>query len=178
MKLSKTSWLFLAIGGFIISFASLGAVYFQQVHQQNQLNEELTLAEMKLNGFQQEALEMRLSQTLSQLETARATFSQPIGSIATSGILFDVAEAYGVEVTEISSSGLTSAKLEGIPCSVLTLTVRVEGDVPALVSFITKLNSYFRTGVVQSVAISIPEMTSGQESSANIRLVVYTYQGD
>jgi len=178
LKLSKTSWLFLAIGGFIILFASLGAVYSQQVHQQNQLNEELTLAEMKLNGFQPEVLEIRLSQTLSQLEPSRATLSQPIGSIATSSTLFDVAEAYGVEVTEISSSGLTSAKLEGIPCSVLTLTVRIEGDVPALVNFITNLNSYFRTGVVQSVAISIPEMTSGQESSANIRLVVYTYQGD
>ena len=178
MKLSKTSWLFLAIGGCIILFASLGVVHFQRVHQQSQLNEELTLAETKLNGFQQEALEMRLSQTLSQLETTRATLSQPIGSIATSGILFDVAEAYGVEVTEISSSGLTSVNLEGIPCSVLTLTVRVEGDVLALVSFITKLNIYFRTGVVQSVTISIPEMTSGQESSANIRLVVYTYQGD
>ena len=178
MKLSKTSWLVLAIGAFIIPLASLGAVHFQQVHQQNQLNEELTLAELKLNGFQLEALEAPLSQTLSQLETARATLSQPIGSIATSGILFDVAEAYGVEVTEISSSGLTSAKLEGIPCSVLILTVRVEGDVPALVNFMTKLNGYLRTAVVQSVAISIPKMTSEQKSSANIRLVVYTYQGD
>ena len=185
MKISKTSWLLIAIGVFMITMVSLGAVRYQQVNRQNQLNEELALAEMKLNEVKLEQLsdrqgelEEQLSQTISQLGAARAIFSQPNGSIIASGILFDIAEAYGVEVIEISSPGLTSAELEGIPCSVLTLTVRVEGDVPALVTFITKLNGYLRTGVVQSVAISIPEMTSGEKSSANIRLVVYTYQGD
>ena len=185
MKLSKTSWLLLAIGAFIIPLASLGAVHFQQVHQQNQLNEELAQAQLKLKAVQLEQLAQRqgelekhLSQTRSQFQAARTILSQPVGSIGASSTLFDIAEACSAEVIEISSPGLTSAELEGIPCSVLTLTVRVEGDVPALVSFITKLNGYLRTGVVQSAAISIPEMTSGEESSANIRLVVYTYQGD
>jgi len=185
MKLGKASWLLLAIGVFVITFASLGAVRYQQVHQQKQLSEELTATELKLNGSQleqfssqQEAWKMQLSQALSQLETARAILSQPMGSIATSGILFDIAGAYGVEVTDLSSSGLTSVKLEGVPCSVITLTARVEGDVPALVSFITKLNSNLRTGVIQTVAISVPEITGEEKPSANIRLVVYSYQGD
>lgn len=178
MKLSKTSWLLLAIGVFITTFASLGTVCSQQVHQQNQLNEELTLAELKLNGFQREASETQLSQTLSQLETAKATLSQPIGSVATTSILLDVAEAYSAEVTEISSSDLASADLEGIPCSALTLTARVVGDVPNLVSFITKLNDDLGAGAVKSVVISIPEVTSEEKASASIQLVVYTYQGD
>jgi hypothetical protein len=92
--------------------------------------------------------------------------------------LFDIAEAYGVEVTELSSSGLVSEELEGVPCSVLSLTVRVEGDIPDLIGFITKLNDDFTTGVVQSVEISIPETTGGEESSANIQLVIYTHRGD
>jgi uncharacterized membrane-anchored protein YhcB (DUF1043 family) len=56
LKLSKTSWLFLTIGIFIIMFVGLGAVRFQQINQQNQLNEELALAEAKLNEFQLEQL--------------------------------------------------------------------------------------------------------------------------
>jgi len=185
LKLSKTSWLLLAIGAFIIILAGLGAFRFQQVRQQNQLNEELVLAQLKLKAVQLEQLAQRqgelerhLSQTTSQFQAARTTLSQPVGSIGASSTLFDIAEACGAEVTEISSSGRTSEELEGIPCSVLTLTARVEGDVPNLVSFITELNSYLRNGVVKSVEISIPEMTSEEKSSANIQLVVYSYQGD
>jgi type II secretory pathway pseudopilin PulG len=178
MKLSKTSWIIVAIGIFIITSASLGSVYVQQVGQKNQLNEEITLAEARLNKFQLEVLETQLRKTLSQLETAGDTLSQPVGSIATTGILFDAAQAYHVEVTDISSSELISTKLEGIPCSALTLTMNVEGYIHALVGFITNLRDYLKTSVVQSIAVSIPEMTDGQEPSANIRLVIYTYRGD
>jgi len=184
LKISKTSWLLVAIGVFIIAMVGLGAVRYQQVNQQNQMNEELALAEMKLNEFKLEQLsdrqgelEEQLSQTISQLGAAKAIFSQPNGSIVASGILLDIAEAYGVEVTEISSSGLASGELEGIACSVLPLDARVEGDVPALINFITRLNSDLTTGVVRSAEISIPEAT-GEESSANIQLVIYSYQGD
>ena len=41
MKLSKTSWLLLTLGIFVIALAGLGAVYYQQVNQQDRLNEEL-----------------------------------------------------------------------------------------------------------------------------------------
>ena len=185
MKISKTSWLLIVVGVFIIAMVGLGAVRYQQVNQQNQLNEELALAEMKLNEFKLEQLsdrqgelEEQLSQTISQLGAAKAIFSQPNGSIVTSGILFDIAEAYGVEVTEISSPGPTNGELEGIACSVLPLAARVEGDVPALINFITRLNSDLTTGVVKSAEISIPEATGEEESSANIQLVIYSYQGD
>jgi len=185
LKLSKTSWLLLAIGAFIIILAGLGTVRSQQVRQQNQLNDELALAQLKLEAVQLEQLAQRqgelerhLSQTTSQIQAARTILSQPVGSIDASSTLFDTAEACGVEVTEISSSGRTSEELEGIPCSVLTLTARVEGDVLDLVSFITKLNGDLRNGVVKSVEISIPEMTTEEKSSANIQLVVYTCQGD
>ena len=185
MKLTKTSWLLLGIGIFIITLAGLGAVRYQQVNQQNQLNEELVLAEAKLNGsqleqlsYQQGELEKQLSQAMAQLRTAKDMLSQPTVSIATSGTLFDTAKAYGVEVTELSSSGLVSEELEGVPCSVLSLTTRVEGDVSDLIGFITELNNDFMTGVVQSVEISIPETISEEKPSANIQLVIYTYQDD
>ena len=185
MKLTKTSWLLLISGVFILVFASLGAIHYPQVHQQNQLNEELASAELRLKGdkleqlsHRQGELEKRLSQTISQCETAKTILSQSNESIATSETLFYTATAYGVEVTEISSSGLSSGDLEGITCSVLPLTVRVDGDVPNLISFIIKLNSNFMTGTVNSVDISASENTTEERSSANIRLLIYTYQGD
>ncbi len=176
--ISKTSWIILAIGVFIITSTSLGAVYIQQVNKKNQLNEELTVAEVRLNGFQQEVLETQLGKILSQLETDRATLSQPVGSIAITDTLFDVAQDYTVEIIWISSTGLISTQLEGIPCSGQPITMEVEGSVHALVGFITNLGNYLGTAAVQSIAISVPEMTSGQEPSANIQLVVYTYQGE
>jgi len=185
LKLSKTSWLLLTIGIFIITFAGLGIVRYQQIQEENQLGKELTLTETELNGFQleqlsyqQAELEKQLSQATSQFETTKAMLSQPTGSIYTSGVLFDTAEAYGVEVTELGSSSLASGELEGVPCSVLSLTARVEGDVSDLIGFITELNNNLATGVVQSVEISIPETTSEEEPSANIQLVIYTYRGD
>lgn len=184
MKLSKISWLILTVGITIIAFTSLGIAHSQQVHKQNQLNEELSLAERRLNGLQfeelssqQEELEKQLSQTISQLETAKTRLSQPAESIAASDALFGIAETCGVEVTEMSSSGPSSGDLEGVTCSVLPLTARVEGDVPNLISFVIKLNSDFMTGVVKSVDISVSENTTEERSAANIRLLIYTYQG-
>ena len=113
-----------------------------------------------------------------QLDAAKAILSQPIGSIVASDTLFNIAETCGVEVTEISSSGSAGGELEGIACSVLPLTARVEGDIPNLINFIIKLNGDFTTGAVKSVDISVSENTTEERSSANIQLLVYTYQGD
>jgi len=185
LSISKTSWLLLSVGISIIAFTSLGVARSQQVHEQDQLDEELSLAERRLNGLQfeqlysqQEELEKQLSQIISRLETTKARLSRPTGSIAASDALFSIAKACGVEVAEISSSGPASGDLEGVVCSVLPLTARIEGDVPNLISFIIKLNGDFTTGVVKSAGISVSENVSEERTSANIRLVIYTYQGD
>ncbi len=184
MKLSKTTLLFVTIGVFIIILASLGVVRSQQVQEQNQLNEQLALAQSNLKRVQleqlssrQTELEKQLSQATSQFEAVKAILTQPVGSIAASSILFDVAKAHGLEVIEMTSSGSTTESLEGVTCSVVSLTARVEGDVLNLVNFVTKLNSHFTTGVVKSIMITVPETTSEEKASADIQLVVYTHQG-
>ena len=184
MKLTKTSWLIIIVGGFIIILAGLGIVRSQQVNEQSELSEKLALAQSKLQAIQldrlsyrQKELEQQLSETISQSKTGRAILSQPIGSITISDIVFDIAEANNVEVTEISSSGMAQNELEGVPCLTLPLITKVEGEVTDLVSFITQLNEDLATGAVQSLEISIPATTSEQKPSANIQLVIYTYQG-
>jgi hypothetical protein len=185
MKLSKTSWWILTVGIFVIFFAGLGLVRFQQIQQRNQLLREITVAEVRLNGFQPDQLsaqkaelERQLDQTTSQFEAVKAIFSQPVKSVAASSILFDIAEAHELEVTEISSLGLDNDSLYGINCSVISLTARVEGDVTNLVSFIIDLNSQLVTDTIRSIAITFPEIDSGEKASADINMIIYTYQGD
>lgn len=184
MKISKTSWIIIIIGAFMIALIGLGAVRSQQVNQQIQLDEELTSAELKLDrlqleqlSHQEEELERQLSQIKSQSETARAALSQSIESIEVSGILFDIAEHNNVEVTEINSSGLATAELDGLTCLVLPLTASVSGNVTDLASFVTKLNDDLITGVIKSVEIIVPEMV-GEPALANIQLVIYGYRGE
>ena len=73
---------------------------------------------------------------------------------------------------------MANEELAGITCSVRPLTTKVEGEVTDIARFITKLNEELATGVVRSVEISIPEMTDeGEETSADIQVVIYTYRG-
>ncbi len=197
MKLSKRFFLIIGIGIFIIALAGLGVVCFQRVSEKNQLNEQLASVQLRLStvqleqlSSQQAELEEQLSQATSQFEAVKAMLSQPVGSIGDTSILFAIAEACGVEVTEMTSSSPATESLEGVTCSVISLTAKVEGKVPNLVGFITRLNSYFTTGVVRSVTITVLEAassdntstvletTSSDNASANIQLAIYTHQGD
>jgi hypothetical protein len=184
LKLSKTSWLIIIIGFFIIVLIGLGIVRSQQVHEQNELNEQLALTRSKMQLIQLEQLshrqgelERQLSETDSKSESAKKILSQPVRSVTISDFLFDIAEANSVNITEINSSGLASEELAGVTCSVLPFTAKVEGELTNLVSYITKLNSNLATGFVKSVEINVPETSSTKKPSANIQLVIYTYQG-
>jgi len=185
LKLSKTSWLILTIGVFLVTLASLGITRSQQLHEQDQLNQELSVAKMRVAKFQleqlsyqHEELEKQLGETISQLEAARTTLSQPNESIIISDALFEIARASNVEIIEVSSSVRTGGDLEGVTASELPLTIWAEGDVANLIDFVTRLNGDLTTGVVKSAKISIPETADEGKPSADIRLVVYSYQGD
>ncbi|MFC1916011.1 hypothetical protein ACFLW4_04875 [Chloroflexota bacterium] len=185
MKLGRTSWLIISIGIFIIILAGLGTIRFQQVNEQNQLIEKLALTQSKLKLIQpeqlshrQEELEQQLPERTSQPETAKAILSQPIGIISISDILFELADANNVEITEIRSSGMAESELEGVHCLALSLIAEINGEVADLVSFITRLNDDLATGVINSLEINIPGTTDENKSSANIQLIIYTYQGD
>jgi len=182
MKLSKASWLFLIIGVFAIAIVALGAVRSKQVVEQRELSQELATAQVKLSGMQIEqltvkktALEKQLNDTMAQSKTDRELLSQPIDSLEIGNALFRLATAYGVQVTEVTSSGTSAVNLEGVKCSALSINARVKGDVTPLVSFISELNSELKTGVIKQVDITIPA-AAGDKPTANIQLSIYTYQ--
>lgn len=191
MKLSKTSWLFLAVGIFAILGASLGLVYAQQVSEQSRLEQELSVAQLQFDkssseelSSRQEELERRLAQVNRGLKTAETRISQPIESVEASDTLFVIAEHYGVEIIEVSSSTPTSEELKGVTCRVLPLAVQVKGDVSNLIDFVINWSGEYSTGVVNSMEITVPQLTgageqeSEEEATANIRMLIYTYVGD
>ena len=121
MRISKTTWLVLVVGIFIIAAASLSVAYFQRDKEHTQLSEELDVAQTRLGNIQIEplssqnkALEQQLGYTVTQLEDARSTLSQSMPSIIASGNLFDIADECGVVIIEIRSSGLSSGGLADI----------------------------------------------------------------
>ena len=169
MKLGRTSWIILSVGIAIVAFASLGIARAQQVREHEQLQEELSITETRLENYQlkelqtqQKDLEEQLNQATSNLKAAKDNLRQPIESIGVTDSLFQIAESCGVEITGMSSSGIASDKLTGITCSTIQLAIDVEGDVANLISYVIKLNNDFTTGVVQSVNINTQEMT-GEE---------------
>jgi len=208
VKLSKKKWLFLGISIFVILGAGLGMVWSQQVQEQRQLKQELSLAQLRLNKSkdvqqpspQQEALQNSLTQIRSQLTTAKASLSQLIEIIEVDETLFGIAETSGVEIIDITSSAPTDMNLEGIPCSALQSSLQIKGDVSNILDFIRKWTEKFHTGVVVSVQITtqaegsgptltpaptmptptpIPTPTpSPSPASATITLLIYTYSGD
>jgi len=209
MKLNKKILLFLGIAIFVILGVSLGMVQSQQAQERNQLEQDLSLAQLRLNKgkdasqelfSQQEDLENRLTQARSQLTTAKAGLFQLIETIEVNATLFEIAETCGVEIIEITSSAPADKELEGIPCSALTLRVRIEGRVINLLDFVRKWTETFHTGEVVSVGITpvssaegegqaeeetIGEEETGEEQaekekqpSTNIELLIYTYRGN
>jgi hypothetical protein len=75
-------------------------------------------------------------------------------------------------------------KLAGLSCSVLPLTVQVEGDVPGLIEFVYNWTKECSTGVVQSVEITASGTSdneteeNGGKAVANVSMLIYSYRGD
>jgi len=183
MKLSKKSWLSIAIGLFLIALVGLWTVYSQQSGTEKQLKEELALAKSRLESIKLEQLtdkrgelERQLDETIAQSEDARETLSQPMNSIIISDILFRTAEANSVNVTETTSSVANKVVLEGVPCLALPLTARVEGELNNLVDFITELNGNLSIATVKAVSMEIPHPVGQRKPSASVQMVIYTYE--
>jgi hypothetical protein len=185
LKLSKTSWIFLSIGIFVVVIGSLGLARSKQLRDQAEMGDELNIAEMRVSNLQvkelnqrQEELQEKLDESIVQLEAAEESLRQPIASIDVTDEFFAIAYSCGVEVTNISSSSISSEDLEGIPCSKITINAMVTGKVSNLINFIIRLNNDFTTGIVNSAYMNIMSEESNKEPSMTVMMVIYTYKGD
>ncbi len=184
LKLTRTSLLLIVAGICFIVSIILSLSVSQQVQQQSQLKGKLISTQSNLKVIrleplttQQAELEKKLSEATSQFEAAKAMFLQPAGGTDPDKTFFNVAKANGLEVTEVTLTGLDKDTLGGLDCSSLLLKAKVEGNLPNLLSFITKLKNSMENGVIKSVTITIPETASSENTSADIQVVIYTYGG-
>ena len=185
MKLSKKSWLLITVGAICIILIGLSLAYAKQISQENGLNEALAVARsnsqlVQLDNFssQKVELERQLSEATTQYGMVKALLPEPVaGSIAAVNMVYDIARTNDVEISQLNSARTDSEKLVEINFSVISINMKVMGDLTKLVSFIGEMNSSLATDVLKSVKITIPTNTSVEKASADIELAVYTQQG-
>jgi uncharacterized membrane-anchored protein YhcB (DUF1043 family) len=184
LKLSKTSWLILAIGLFIVVMAGLGITRSQQSKEQGQVSEELTasqqsLAALEITGMQSQlaGLQQKAAQDQQQLIAAQKQLQQTIVSVDVTDKFFSIANACGVSVTSLNTSPITPNKYEDIDLSQTSINGQVEGQLPALINFVESLNNNFGTGLVKLAEIDIPPVSTNETPTANVQMIIYSYEG-
>ena len=186
LKLSKTARLFLSIGIFVVITGSLGLTYSQQVQQQEQLDGELGIAEMRAGKLQikdlqqqQEELQQKLDEATEALAVVKDTLRQPVASIDVVDEFYAIAYDCNIIISSISSTSIQQNELQGISCSMTTIPAVVSGELSDMINFVTSLNNDLSTGIVNSTQLYISEMEEGDEATtASLRLTVYSYEGD
>ena len=141
MRLSKTAWLILGVGVFIIAFATLYTIYSGQSGEQGRLNSSLATAQVLLPKLiaEREDLEVELTQgeeklaeaTLS-LSRSEARFPRSVESIEYDERLFRIAYDCDLQVVELTASEPRTKKIEEITYTVTTfeVVVRSKRSVP------------------------------------------------
>ena len=186
IKLTKIAWLILAAGVVVVIFSSLGVAYFQQVDAKEQLDEEIELANRKLNTLQlqelrsqQQELKQQLSDAISQIEIAKAALSPSIENIAATDTVFETANDSDVEINEYESADFNLGILAGVNFSLLPITTDINGTVSDIIDFVINLNGNFTTGAVHSVDIlTSANITAVDDTRAIINQSIYVYEGD
>lgn len=185
LKLSKTSWLILAIGLFIVVMAGLGLIRSQQSKEQGRLSEELTASQQSLDALQISGMQSQLTglqqkalQDQQQLDAAQKQLEQTIVSVDVTDKFFSIASTCGVTVISLNTAPIVSNKYENIDLNQTTINGEVEGPLPALIIFVQSLNNDFTTGQVKSAEIEIPPISTNATPSANVQMTIYTYEGN
>jgi len=161
-------------------------VQAQQTTEKNRLASEIASTEEGLEEFlpsqgiyPMDEMEGSLSEATTALDEVKAQLSESTDSIEADYILFRIAATCSVQVNDITIAPLSSENLVDIPCTILSLTVIVEGELPQLLDFVMTLNTDVTNGVVNSARISIPLETGEQElPKANVKMVIYYYEDE
>ena len=193
MKLSRTAWLILGIGIFVIAFATLYMVYSRQSGEQEQLSDSLAAAQALLPRLivEREDVEDQLSQWESELAEAtlslnksKTKFPKSVESIEYDEALFGIADGCDLEILSLTASEPRDKKVEDVTYAITSFEVKVEGEVADILDMVNTIatSEHFTSATVELVNIDIPEpATEGEEAempSATIRLVIYSYQGE
>ena len=197
LRLSKTAWLILGIGIFIIAFGGLYMLYSQQDNEGKQLDDSLLAAQTTLPKVTSEKedwerqltqLESQLTQLDSQLTQAtsllaqrKMSFPESVESIEYDERLFQIANGSGLEITTLTASEpgdetveveVEDIEVEDITYSVTSFMVNVKGKASEL-PFETEeaLQNYIDVTVDKILAFITTIVTDKDFTTATVELV-------
>ena len=179
MRLSRTAWLILVIGVFVIAFVGLYMIYLREQRAQEPLNEALSVAQTVLPKLTTETtnlenalaeMEDRLDEAKSHLQTAKATFpTRRVESIEVDEVLFGIADSWDLEITNLTATEpgdkavpveveAEDIEVENIDFTVTTFTVQVEGEVVDILDFIHSVATHtnFTAATIELVTMEVP----------------------
>ena len=189
MKISKTAWLILGIGFFVIAAAVLVWLFFGQSSDIEQLEENLTVNQVLLTKLtsDREAMNSQISQLENQLDEAevaynksKANFPQVVISIEYDEELFLIADDCDLEVMSLTASEPSENEAEEITFDNTVFELEVRGMVSDILSFIDNMvaSAYFNSATVELVSMEVPEPQEGGQPLAAIKIIVYSYEGE
>lgn len=189
LKLSKTSWLILSAGIFIMVLTGLGVARNQQIQDQSQIEAELIVSEARLTrsgAEQQRHLVDELTQLIKEselqvgevVEWLRAT----VVSADVAEEFYAIAEYSTVEVMEFKTTFVNEELLGDIGVFGTTVTAEIEGSMGQVVDCVINLNNHFATGYTASVQINVDNIPGGDdllgEARASITMTIYSDEGE
>ena len=137
MRLSKTAWLILGAGVFIIAFGTLFMLHSQQSGEQEWLEDSLSVAQALWPQLisEREDLEDQLTQwegelakATSSLSSSKARFPKSVQSIEYDEALFDIADDCDLQIIKITASEPRDKKVEDITYTTTTFEVVVRSE--------------------------------------------------
>ncbi len=151
LRLSRTGWLILGIGIFVLAFGSLYFLYSRQGDEEEQLNDSLSEAQATLPKVISEKedwesqltqlesqltqLESQVAQAMSLLAQRKMLFPESVESIEYDERLFQIADGSGLEIAILTASEpgdetveveVEDIEVEGITYSVTSFVVNVK----------------------------------------------------
>lgn len=165
MKIRKKVWLIVGAAIIVALLCVVFTIYFQQVREQQDLNERLDSAEarsVKLTA-DMEDLEDDLAQAQSSLNTSQAQYPQEVHSIEYGEHIFDIVEECNLTLASLSFPGPSSTQA--------SFSLPLSGSMADIFEFIHTINTddRFASTSVNSVNLNIG-------GGATISITIYIHQ--
>ena len=165
MKISNKVWLIVGIVVIVALLCVLFTIYFQQVREQQDLNERAdsaTAHSVKLTADKKD-LEDELTQAQSLLDTSQADYPQEVHSIEYGEHIFEIIDDCNLTLSSLSFPGPSSTQV--------SLSLPVSGSVADIFEFIHTINTddRFASTSVNSVNLNVG-------GGATISITIYIHQ--
>jgi hypothetical protein len=179
MKLNKKVWLIVIIVMLAVVFNSLFTIYSRQGREREELADRLSRAQTLLPRLieQRRDHEDQLVRAQSSLNVSQAKFTALVESIEYSDDLFEMADKYALNITEITASLPAARRIGNISYSVAAYDIVVVGSIVNILRFVGALRIGEGFRLPWSVDLKSVHIGWGEEETrATIHLDIYGYK--